>query len=169
MTLRERISPGLGSILFLIAVPGTVAGVVPWWISRYQPAPPFLGFEPFRWLGLVLLALGGLLLFETFARFALVGRGTPAPIYPTEKLVISGSYRFVRNPMYVAVLALVLGQAFLFSNAGVLGYGLGLWLVVHLFVLGYEEPTLRRTFGAQYDAYRGAVRRWIPRLTPWRG
>lgn len=71
--------------------------------------------------------------------------------------------------MYVAVLALVLGQALWFSDPGVLGYGLGLWLVVHLFVVGYEEPTLRRTFGARYDAYRGAVRRWIPRLTPWRG
>ena len=169
MTLRERISPGLGSILFLIAAPGTVAGVVPWWISRYQPGPPFLGFEPFRWLGLVLLPLGGVLLAETFARCALVGRGTPAPIYPTEKLVVTGSYRFVRNPMYVAVLALVFGQALWFSDPGVLGYGLGLWLVVHLFVVGYEEPTLRRTFGARYDAYRGAVRRWIPRLTPWRG
>lgn len=118
MTLRERISPGLGSILFLIAAPGTVAGVVPWWISRYQPGPPFLGFEPFRWLGLVLLPLGGVLLAETFARFALVGRGTPAPIYPTEKLVVTGSYRFVRNPMYVAVLALVFGQALWFSDPG---------------------------------------------------
>jgi protein-S-isoprenylcysteine O-methyltransferase Ste14 len=169
LTFRERISPELGSFLFLIAAPGTFSGLVPWWISRYEMLPAFLGFEPFHWLGVALLALGAVLVIETFARFALQGRGTPAPIYPTKTLVITGSYRFVRNPMYVAVLSLVLGQAFLFGNLWVLIYGLGFWLVVHLFVLGYEEPTLERTFGAQYDAYRAGVRRWIPRLTPWRG
>ena len=110
-----------------------------------------------------------MLLIETFARFALQGRGTPAPLYPTKTLVITGSYRFVRNPMYVAVLSLIFGQALLFGNVAVLVYGLAMWLIVHLFVLGYEEPTLSGTFGAQYDAYREGVRRWIPRLTPWRG
>jgi protein-S-isoprenylcysteine O-methyltransferase Ste14 len=161
--------PVLGSILFLFVAPGVVAGFIPWAMSRYEIGPPLLGFEPFRWLGIALLALGAVLLIETFARFALQGRGTPAPIYPTRTLVITGSYRFVRNPMYVAVVSLILGQAFLFGNFAVLIYGLVVWLTVHLFVLGYEEPTLKETFGSEYDAYRRGVRRWIPRLTPWRG
>lgn len=168
--MAERgISPELGSILFLFVAPGVVAGVIPWGISGYRMEPPFLGVEPFRWLGVALLVLGAGLLIETFVRFARQGRGTPAPIYPTQNLVITGSYRFVRNPMYVAVVSLIFGQALLFGSAGTLVWGLVVWLTVHLFVLGYEEPTLASTFGAQYDAYRAGVRRWIPRLTPWRG
>lgn len=169
MTLRDRISPELGSILFMVVAPGTIAGLIPFWILRYETTAPFFGAEPFRWFGVALLALGAVLLVETFMRFARQGRGTPAPLYPTEALVITGSYRYVRNPMYVAVVSLILGQAFLFANLAVLVWGLVVWLTVHLFVLGYEEPTLAATFGTQYDAYRKGVRRWIPRLTPWRG
>jgi protein-S-isoprenylcysteine O-methyltransferase Ste14 len=117
----------------------------------------------------VLLALGAVLLLETFSRFALQGLGTPAPIAPTKTLVVTGSYRFVRNPMYVAVVSLILGQALLFGSAAALVYGLVVWLTVHLFVLGYEEPTLSGTYGEQYDRYRANVRRWIPRLGPWHG
>lgn len=164
-----RISPELGSILFLFVAPGVIAGVIPWGISGYRMEPALLGFEPFRWIGGLLLVLGATLLIETFVRFARQGRGTPAPIYPTEHLVITGSYRFVRNPMYVAVISLILGQALLFGSVAVLVWGLVVWLTVHLFVLAYEEPTLQSTFGAEYDAYRAGVRRWIPRLTPWRG
>jgi protein-S-isoprenylcysteine O-methyltransferase Ste14 len=164
-----RIGAIAGSILFLLVAPGIVAGVIPWSISHYSFGPPLLGVEPLRWLGIVLLILGGVLLLETFARFALQGRGTPAPIAPTKSLVVTGSYRFVRNPMYVAVVSLILGQALLFGNLIVLAYGLAAWLTVHLFVLSYEEPTLSATYGAQYDRYRANVRRWLPRLTPWRG
>jgi protein-S-isoprenylcysteine O-methyltransferase Ste14 len=81
--------------------------------------------------------------------------------------VVTGSYRFVRNPMYVAVVSLILGQALLFGNAAVLVYGLAVWLTVHVFVLSYEEPTLSRDYGEQYERYRSNVRRWIPRATPW--
>ncbi len=158
----------IGSIIFLFVAPGIVAGLIPWTISQYRMEAPLLGLEPLRWVGVLLLVLGGLLLAETFARFALQGLGTPAPIAPTKTLVVTGSYRFVRNPMYVAVVSLILGQALLFANAVVLGYGLVVWLTVHLFVLGYEEPTLSSSYGAEYDRYRTNVRRWIPRLTPWR-
>lgn len=159
----------VGSVVFLFVAPGIVAGVIPYAICRYQFEPPFLDTEALRWLGIGLLVLGSVLLAETFARFALEGMGTPAPIAPTRTLVVTGSYRFVRNPMYVAVVSLVLGQALLFASVAVLAYGLAVWLLVHVFVLGYEEPTLAASYGAQYDRYRAHVHRWLPRLTPWQG
>jgi len=165
--IGDRIAPIVGSVIFLFVAPGVVAGLIPYWISGWRLEPPLGGIEPVRWVGVVLLLLGAVLLAETFARFALVGRGTPAPVYPTETLVVTGSYRFVRNPMYVAVVSLILGQALLFGNLAVLAYGAVIWLTVHLFVISYEEPTLAREFGAQYERYRANVRRWIPRLTPW--
>ncbi len=165
--MTERLRAIAGSIVFLFVAPGIVAGLIPWAISGYRQEPPLLGFVPFSWLGVLLLLLGGVLLLETFARFALQGRGTPAPIAPTKELVVTGSYRFVRNPMYVAVVSLILGQALSFGSVGVLAWGTIVWLTVHLFVLTYEEPTLSQTYGAQYDRYRANVRRWIPRLTPW--
>lgn len=158
-----------GSILFLFVAPGIVAGVIPGAISQYRLQPPFFGLEPLRWLGVLLLIFGGGLLLETFARFALQGLGTPAPIAPSQTLVVTGSYRFVRNPMYLAVLSLIIGQALLLGDVVVLGYGLVMWLIVHLFVLSYEEPTLGASYGDQYDRYRANVRRWLPRVTPWRG
>ena len=164
---RNYIAPITGSVIFLVAAPGIVAGLIPWWISGWQMMPALGGIEPLRWVGILLLLLGGALLTETFTRFALQGRGTPAPIYPTEKLVVTGSYRFVRNPMYVAVVSLILGQALLFGSLPVLAYGAAIWLIVHLFVISYEEPTLERSFGEQYRRYKANVRRWIPRFTPW--
>jgi protein-S-isoprenylcysteine O-methyltransferase Ste14 len=140
--MSEKVRAIAGSIVFLFVAPGIVAGVMPWWISGTRFEAPFLGIEAMRWLGVVLLALGAVLLLETFARFALQGRGTPAPIAPTRTLVVTGSYRFVRNPMYVAVVSLILGQALLFGSLWTLIYGLVVWLTVHLFVLSYEEPTL---------------------------
>ena len=158
--MSDRIKAIVGSIVFLFVAPGIVAGVIPWGISGYRSEPALLGFEPIRWLGC-------LLLIETFSRFALQGLGTPAPIAPTKTLVVTGSYRFVRNPMYVAVVSLILGQAVLLGSVGTLIWGVVVWLTVHAFVLAYEEPTLSRTYGEQYDRYRANVRRWIPRLTPW--
>jgi protein-S-isoprenylcysteine O-methyltransferase Ste14 len=167
--MNERVRAVLGSIVFLFVAPGIVAGVIPWSISGYRIEPAIFGFEPFRWLGGLLLALGAVLLIETFSRFALQGLGTPAPIAPTKTLVVTGSYRFVRNPMYVAVVSLILGQALLLGSVGTLIWGIVVWLTVHAFILAYEEPTLSRTYGEQYDRYRANVRRWIPRLTPYRG
>ena len=167
--MNARLKAIIGSVVFLFVAPGIVAGLVPWGISDWRLGPPLLSVELFRWLGTLLLLLGGVLLLETFSRFALQGLGTPAPIAPTKTLVVTGSYRFVRNPMYVAVVSLILGQGLLFGNAAVLVYGLIVWLTVHAFVLVYEEPTLSGDYGEQYARYRRNVRRWIPRLTPWRG
>jgi protein-S-isoprenylcysteine O-methyltransferase Ste14 len=156
----------LGSALFLVLAPGTVAGLIPWWITHWwgPPHPPALTI-----LGWGLIALGGGLLLECFARFALQGRGTPAPLAPTARLVVTGAYRWVRNPMYVAVVALILGQAAVFASLPLMLYGYAIWAAFHAFVLGYEEPTLRRTFPEDYAAFCAAVPRWLPRLTPWGG
>jgi protein-S-isoprenylcysteine O-methyltransferase Ste14 len=159
----------LGSLVFLLLAPGVVAGLAPWWISDWRMQPPFFGLALFRVLGVALMAVGTPLVLDSFARFALEGLGTPAPVLPTEHLVVTGLYRYVRNPMYVGVLWIILGQGLLLSNARVLGYGVVVWLAFHLFVIAYEEPTLRRTFGDQYERFCANVPRWIPRLRPWHG
>ena len=152
----------LGSLMFLFVAPGTVAGLIPWWITRWRLASPMFGWTG-RIVGGLLVAAGLAVLLDSFARFALVGRGTPAPIVPTERLVVSGLYRHVRNPMYLAVVSIVFGQALLFDSTTLLWYGALVWLAFHLFVRLYEEPTLRRRYGEQYDRYRASVRRWRPR------
>jgi protein-S-isoprenylcysteine O-methyltransferase Ste14 len=159
----------LGSLVFLVLAPGTVAGVVPWTISRWRVQPPLLGLDLLRPVGAALVAAACAVLLDSFARFALGGLGTPAPVLPTRRLVVTGLYRHVRNPMYVAVVSAVLGQGLVLGDARVLAYGAALWLAFHLFVLGYEEPTLRRTYGEAYERFRENVPRWIPRARPWRG
>jgi protein-S-isoprenylcysteine O-methyltransferase Ste14 len=106
-------------------------------------------------------------LLDSFARFALQGLGTPAPVFPTRHLVVTGLYRHVRNPMYLAVAAAILGQSLWFGNVRVLVYGFAVWLAFHLFVTAYEEPTLRRTYGHEYEEFCANVPRWIPRVRPW--
>lgn len=166
--MRSRVASVLGSLLFLVVAPGTFAGLLPWWITRWRVLPPLLDWPWLRVLGALLIIFGLPVLLESFGRFALEGRGTPAPIAPPERLVVHGFYRHVRNPMYVAVTSVVLGQGLLLGYAIVLQYALVVLLGFHLFVIGYEEPTLRRSFGAEYEAYCAGVRRWLPRLRPWR-
>jgi protein-S-isoprenylcysteine O-methyltransferase Ste14 len=122
-----------------------------------------------RAAGIVLLVLGLVPLVESFARFVWKGLGTPAPIFPTRYLVVSGLYRYLRNPMYVAVVTIVLGEALLTGSKQLLFYAILIWLGFFLFVRLYEEPALRRRFGAEYQNFCRHVPRWIPRLTPWRG
>lgn len=165
----NRASALLGSALFLLAAPGVVAGLIPYWITGWRMGEPPFGLSFLPMIGAVLAALGGVALVECFVRFAWNGRGTPAPVAPTQRLVLNGFYRHVRNPMYVAVSALNIGQALLFSSSALLGYAALTWIAFHTFVLLYEEPTLSARYGAEYDAYLKAVPRWMPRLTPWRG
>ena len=113
--------------------------------------------------GIVLLAAGVAVLLHAFARFVAEGLGTPAPVAPTERLVVGGLYRYVRNPMYLAVAATIVGQALILGRPGLLLYALAFLLTVATFVRLYEEPTLARRYGAEYDAYRRAVRGWWPR------
>jgi protein-S-isoprenylcysteine O-methyltransferase Ste14 len=159
----------LGSALFFVVAPCVVAGLIPWLITRWQLQPPFFGLELARAVGVILILVGVPGLVDSFARFALQGLGTPAPIAPTRHLVVSGLYRYVRNPMYVAVVAVILGQAVLFGDWRLIVYGALVWLACHIFIVAYEEPTLERTFGREYQAFRASVPRWIPRITPWQG
>ena len=161
----QKVSALIGSAIFLVIAPGTLAGLVPWWIGQWQEHPPFFAFANVA--GVVLLALGLVPLLESFLRFALEGLGTPAPVAPPQQLVVGGFYRHVRNPMYVGVVTVILGQALVFSDLRLITYAAVVWLGFHLFVLGYEEPTLSHKFGASYDVFRANVPRWLPRLTPW--
>jgi protein-S-isoprenylcysteine O-methyltransferase Ste14 len=164
MELAARTRAAVGSLAFLVVAPGVVAGLIPWLITEWRPAPPTDGPGAIRWIGLVLIVPGVAVVLEAFGRFAWHGLGTPAPIAPTRTLVVSGFYRFARNPMYVAVLAVILGQAVLFGSPAVALYGVSMAAAFHAFVLTHEEPTLRQAYGEQYAAYCAATPRWIPRL-----
>jgi protein-S-isoprenylcysteine O-methyltransferase Ste14 len=165
----RRVAAIVGSAVFLIIAPGFVAALVPWWISHWRLQPAFLGLRPLRFAGGILITLGTAALLDSFLRFAVQGLGTPAPVFPTRHLVVTGLYRHVRNPMYVAVVSAIFGQALIFGNVRLLEYGVLVWLLFHLFVLVYEEPILKASFGAEYEVFCAEVPRWIPRLTAWDG
>ena len=142
-----------------------MAGGVPWLLTGWRSN------DPPGWLlvcGAVLGAAGAAALIHAFARFVLEGGGTPAPVAPTERLVVGGLYRYVRNPMYVAVVAVIVGQAAILGRPVLLVYAALFWAVVASFVRGYEEPVLTERYGDEYAAYRRGVPAWRPRLRPWR-
>lgn len=147
--------------------PGVVAGLIPWWITGWHASDPYAFWPPLRVAGAVLVAAGLPALVGAFVRFVVEGVGTPAPVAPTEHLVIGGAYRFVRNPMYLAVGAVIVGQALILGRTELLVYASAFGLAVASFVRFYEEPTLLESFGSQYADYRRAVPAWRPRLTPW--
>jgi protein-S-isoprenylcysteine O-methyltransferase Ste14 len=157
-----------GSALFFLLAPGVVAGVMPWILTGGYDHP-LTESRAAIVLGGVIIAAAAAFLVHAFLRFALEGGGTPAPVAPTERLVVGGIYRHVRNPMYIAVVSIILGQALLFSSWGLVAYAAIVSATMAAFVRLYEEPTLAARYGAEYDAYRCAVPAWLPRLTPWRG
>ncbi|HEU0246228.1 MAG TPA: isoprenylcysteine carboxylmethyltransferase family protein [Gaiellaceae bacterium] len=157
----------VGSFVFLVLAPGVVAGLVPWWLTGWEVREPLPYWLPLRVIGVILLAGGVVALLQAFARFAVEGLGTPAPVAPTERLVVGGLYRYVRNPMYLAVAATIVGQALALGQPILLLYAAAFSVAVAAFVRWYEEPTLRRQFGEQYEEYRLAVPAWWPRREPW--
>jgi protein-S-isoprenylcysteine O-methyltransferase Ste14 len=157
----------VGSAVFLLLAPGIAAGLVPWWLTGWEVEKPLPYWALLRVVGGVLLLAGVLVLLHAFVRFVVEGRGTPAPVAPPERLVVGGLYRFVRNPMYVAVAATILGQALLLGQVSLLAYAAAFCVAVAAFVRLYEEPTLARRFGGEYEAYRRAVPAWWPRRRPW--
>jgi len=157
----------LGSTAFLI-VPITMGVLIPWGITGGRTAEPFFGWAWLPIAGWALIAIGAVILLSAFALFAWEGRGTPAPLAPPTTLVVSGIYRHVRNPIYVALVTAILGQALVFGSPAVFIYALLFWAFTHAFVVLHEEPTLSATFGDDYARYRANVPRWRPHLTPWR-
>jgi protein-S-isoprenylcysteine O-methyltransferase Ste14 len=162
--VRADVSAVAKTLLFTVFVPGTVAGYVPWRL-RQDAAAPVTGAEGCA--AITVIAIGiAIYLHTAFWGFALSGGGTPAPIAPTKILVVKGLHRFVRNPMYIGVGLIIGGQAWLFHSLHVAIYMASMLLTAHLFVVFYEEPTLRKQFGEEYDRYCASVPRWIPRLRP---
>jgi protein-S-isoprenylcysteine O-methyltransferase Ste14 len=158
----------IGAAAWFVLAPGVIAGFVPWLITGWTPEGPGYWWVPAQILGGALAAAGVLVLVHAFVRFLTEGRGTPVPIAPPKRLVVGGLYRYVRNPMYVAVEAVILGQALLLARLDLVIYAAFVALVTTLFVVAYEEPELSRRFGSDYADYRRRVGRWLPRLRPWR-
>jgi protein-S-isoprenylcysteine O-methyltransferase Ste14 len=156
------------SVLFtLLGGPCLVLLLIPWLLTGLHV--PASETTTQRSAAALVIVLGLAILFETMTRFIVAGQGSLVPSVPTERLVVTGLYRYVRNPMYLGVLIAIAGEALLFRNVGVLYE----WSIVgcgfHLFVVVYEEPKLRRTYPTQFDLYCAHVPRWLPQLTPWRG
>ena len=156
----------LRTLLFALTFVATVLVLIPRWI-RADAGDTRLAEGAGLYAGAALIGLGAALMVWCWWEFATRGRGTPAPFDPPRRLVVAGPYRHVRNPMYVAALLFLAGQAALFSSRALLWFVGAFWLATHLFVLGYEEQTLARRFGADYAAYRAAVGRWLPRIAPY--
>lgn len=162
--------PSLGltlrSLLWTVLLPGMLAGYVPWrYFGLRDVTPDFR--SPLPWIALAAIGMGIVLLVSCILEFARRGRGTLSPVDPPRALVVQGPYRYVRNPMYVGVTAILLGEVLLTRSRALLVYWMIWFAAANLFILAYEEPTLRRQFGTAYERYTANVRRWLPRLTPW--
>jgi protein-S-isoprenylcysteine O-methyltransferase Ste14 len=156
----RRIRAAAGTLLFLVLAPGVVAGLVPWLLTGWRSAGPPLWLQIIGWIA---VAAGAAVVLEAFGRFVVEGIGTPAPAAPTERLVVGGLYRCIRNPMYLAVAAVILGQAALLGRWLLVVYALAFGATVWSFVHWYEEPTLRQQFGPEYEHYLRTVPGWWPR------
>jgi protein-S-isoprenylcysteine O-methyltransferase Ste14 len=149
------------SLLWTILLPGLFAGYLPWRFFGLGQTRVELA-NPLHVLGLACIAAGAALLAACIAEFARTGQGTLSPLDPPRHLVVRGLYRYVRNPMYLSVTTIVLGEVLLTRSVALASY-MAVWFVaVNLFVIGYEEPTLRDQFGPSYVEYTRQVGRWIP-------
>ncbi len=153
----------LGALVFFVVAPGTVMVFLPLLVGLWRVEPPLLGVEFTRYLGAVLVLVAPIALVDSFVRFVREGRGTPFPGAAPARLVVRGAYRWVRNPMYIAIVTTLVGESPLFGNEDLFFYAAIVFAVFHTFVVAYEEPTLRALFGAEYDAYATRVSRWLPR------
>jgi protein-S-isoprenylcysteine O-methyltransferase Ste14 len=157
----------LRAVFWTLVMPGFFGFYLPWFFFGLRDVR-IDASNPRQWLGLLSIGIGTILLLTCIWEFARRGRGTLSPVDPPRHLVVSGLYRFVRNPMYLSVTLIVCGEVLLTFSRPLLGYWVFWFVLVNLFVMGYEEPTLRAQFGSDYERYTRNVGRWIPRLTPWR-
>lgn len=160
MSWPQRVSLAVRNLAFTALVPATGAVFAPWLILTSGGGPP----RPAIWPAVAVMTLGVALYLWCLWHFATTGRGTPGPWDPPRRFVAAGPYRYVRNPMYISAGLVIGGEALLFLSVPLVLYLVVFALAVHAFVLAYEEPTLHQLFGDEYDAYRGTVRRWIPRM-----
>jgi protein-S-isoprenylcysteine O-methyltransferase Ste14 len=165
----RRFWAALGSLLFFVIAPGTLAVYLPWSITGWHLKPPFLGVDALRIVGATLVFLGLVAIVGSFIRFVWKGFGTPAPVAPPTRLVVTGFYRRVRNPIYVGLIVISVGEALILGDGRMLVYAAGLWLFFHVWVLAIEEPSLGQSFGDEFATFKANVPRWLPRLTPWAG
>ena len=159
----------LKNLVFTVLVPGTVAVYVPYRLLGASRRLALGDVRPLRWLGIALVLGGALLYLVCVLNFAVIGRGTPAPIDPPKSLVVSGPYKVCRNPIYIAVISVIFGLSWVYASPQTFLYGLAVWAAFHAFVVFYEEPTLRRSFGPAFDRYCATVPRWHLRWPPPRG
>jgi len=167
MSRDGRRRAAVGTTAFLVVAPGVVVGLVPWLITGWRPGST----QPAAMVaaGAVLTAAGCAVLLQAFGHFVLEGVGTPAPIAPTERLVVGGLYRYVRNPMYLALQAIIIGQVLLLDRPVLVYYAAAVLAATMAFARFYEEPALARRYGEQYAAYKRAVPGWLPRSPLRRG
>jgi protein-S-isoprenylcysteine O-methyltransferase Ste14 len=157
----------VGTAAFFVVGPGTVVGLIPWLITRWEIPDCGPSGRVAQGIGVLLVVAGLVPLVHAFVQFARAG-GTPVPLAPTQRLVVTGFHRFVRNPMYIGLIVVIVGQALLFGSLSLVVYAVIVWVVTASFVRWYEEPSLTRQYAHEYQAYRHNVRAWIPRLRPWR-
>jgi protein-S-isoprenylcysteine O-methyltransferase Ste14 len=159
--MSRALGPILKTMLFTILVPGTVLGLVPRWLLGGFSGPES---GPLTWLGILIILIGGAVYLRCAWEFAVRGLGTPAPIAPPKFLVTTALHGYVRNPMYIGVFGVLLGEVVTFRSMVLLLYAAFICVAVQLFVIFYEEPTLRRRFGESYEEYLRCVPRWIPKF-----
>ena len=166
--MGHRVFIAARTLIYVCGFMTVLLWLVPRWIGL-SASFEFPSAAPLRWLGFLPLAIGGGISVSCFGHFIASGRGTPAPFDAPRRLVVTGPYRYVRNPMYVGTGLFIAGCAILFweFSAAVLGYAVGIIVAVNLFILLYEEPTLRRQFDGEYREYCRNVHRWLPRTRPW--
>jgi protein-S-isoprenylcysteine O-methyltransferase Ste14 len=162
----QRSTAAIAAAAFFAVAPGTVAGLVPWLITHWEITGSTPIWRVVQGLGVLLIVAGVIPPAHAFTQFVKAG-GTPIPIAPTQRLVVTGFNRYVRNPMYVGLLIAILGQALLFSSWALVVWGAAFWVVTASFVHWYEEPTLVRDYGSEYETYRRNVHAWLPRWRPW--
>jgi protein-S-isoprenylcysteine O-methyltransferase Ste14 len=162
----QRSTAGITSAAFFVVAPGTVVGLVPWLITHWEITGSGPVWRVLQAIGVVLIVLGLIPPVHAFIQFVKAG-GTPIPIAPTQRLVVTGFNRYVRNPMYFGLIVVMLGQALLFGSLPLAAWAVAFWIITASFVRWYEEPTLVDEYDGEYETYRRNVHAWIPRLRPW--